>query len=170
MSLNNSSIFCWNILPDSVVPSGSLIHQYLPNGQENVVKYDDFHQPLDDDIQSWHLWAWYIWTPVNLQSSHLVFGPCGFVLSKLYLITLDLSTTWLFQSLWVIKWNCSTILMSQQHPVEHLFAASVAASALLSLASALHQLLFLGNAWYGWLPSFTCKETVHSKHPIPEKR
>ena len=42
MSLNNSSIICWNMSPVGTVPKGSIMYQDLPNGQEKGVKYDYF--------------------------------------------------------------------------------------------------------------------------------
>ena len=40
MLLNNLSFFYWNILPAGAAPNVSLTYWYLPNGQENVIKYD----------------------------------------------------------------------------------------------------------------------------------
>ena len=33
--------FSWNILPASTAPNGKCLYWYLPNGHENVVRYDD---------------------------------------------------------------------------------------------------------------------------------
>ena len=41
ISLNNLSIFFWNMSPAGTTPNGNGMYLYLPNGHENVVKYDD---------------------------------------------------------------------------------------------------------------------------------
>ena len=42
MLLNNSSVFFCNMCSVGAGLNGSLMYLYLPNGQENVVNYDDF--------------------------------------------------------------------------------------------------------------------------------
>ena len=42
MSMKRSSIFLWNIFPVGAASNGSIVYLYLPNEQENVIKYDDF--------------------------------------------------------------------------------------------------------------------------------
>ena len=39
---NNWSIFFWKISWAGAALNGSLMYQYLPNGQEKVAEYDDF--------------------------------------------------------------------------------------------------------------------------------
>ena len=46
MSLNISSIFCWNMLPTGAAPNRSGMYLYLPNWQANVVRYNDFSSTL----------------------------------------------------------------------------------------------------------------------------
>ena len=40
--LSTLSIFFWNMSPVGAAPNGNLVYLYLPNGQENVLKYEDF--------------------------------------------------------------------------------------------------------------------------------
>ena len=41
ISIKISSILHWNILPTGTAPNGRHLYHYLPNGQANVVRYDD---------------------------------------------------------------------------------------------------------------------------------
>ena len=41
MSLKITSILHWNMSPASAALNGKCLYLYLPNGQANVVKYDD---------------------------------------------------------------------------------------------------------------------------------
>ena len=42
MKLNSLFTFFWNILSAGAASNSSLIYWHLPNGQENVIKYDNF--------------------------------------------------------------------------------------------------------------------------------
>ena len=74
-AFNNSPISFWNISPADDAPISKLIYQYLPNGQENVIKYVDF---------SLHFRLWYLklasvsmrhLTPVSLGGMSFSVGP-----------------------------------------------------------------------------------------------
>ena len=50
MLLNNSFVSFWNMTPTGAVPYDSPMYQSLLNGQDTVVRNDDFSSSLSYDI------------------------------------------------------------------------------------------------------------------------
>ena len=170
VSLNDFSIFLWYKTLTSVAPNGSLTYQYLPNGQENVIKYDDF---------SWRFSLWYpelvsisMWylIPVSLRNMSFSIGPLWIGLINVFLNLADLCITQTFPlSLGTtMKQLHHSDVSSTPYRAIICYFCSCSSFSFNGLWSV--QATLLGGAWYGWLPSFTCKENVSSKQPIPQNR
>ena len=125
ISMNNLSIFFWNISPAGVCFKCSLIYQYLWNGQENVFKCDDI---------SLHFRVWYpelasisIWylTPVSLRGMSFSIGPLKNWSYQCLFNCARSRGNLTFQSVLSTKANCCTTLMFHQHLMSSSFSVFV---------------------------------------------
>ena len=147
MPLNNMSIFFWNISPASAAPNGTHIYQYS-NWHENVLK--------------WFLLSFRLWY-LELASISLMF------LTDQCLINALLNHAGSQQNL-TFPLALGTKMKLLHHPdVSSKLAASIAIPTLLSVASAMYNLLFCVVHDMDSCP-LSLTKNVSSKHPIPEKR
>ena len=142
----------------------------LPNGQENVVKYDE----LSLSCRLWYLELVFIsvryLTPVSLGSIlysvdplwvglvNASFNHTGSKHNLTFPLALGPKTKLLHPSDISSKPKRKIICCFCSHSNSSFSGFCSAEASLLS------------DAWCGWLPSFTHEEYLPSKHPIPEKR
>ena len=76
ISLKISSILCWNMLPAGTAPNSRCLYLYLPNGQANVVRYNDC-------ISSLRLWYPELTSIMNMYCTLFSLGSISFSVGPL---------------------------------------------------------------------------------------
>ena len=169
ISLQMSSILHWNMSPTGTAPNSRHLYWYLPNGQANVVRYDDL-------VSNCRLWYPKLASIIDIYFTLLSLGNMLFDVGPL---CMGLISAWF--SLTGSKHNLTLLfaLGTNTKLLHHSANSSTPRGVMMSIfcrhsssflngfcnAYATH----LSSTWYGLLSGLSCKENVPSKHPIPLK-